>query len=158
VLGQEENGVEDDPVIPGSAWVWLECGQERFEDDDLIFGKISWVGLHQKFKSTRFGCCAFRSSGTNSNRLYKDTNGNKLVDAGDHRCIPNRRSRRLGASSTAESQRQFRSETGRQCDLTRDGTANNRDGFHSRHARDVLGCESMKPKRFHPARVCARLG
>jgi hypothetical protein len=37
---------------------------------DLIFGKISWVGLHRKFKPTRFAYRAIRSSDTNSNRLY----------------------------------------------------------------------------------------
>jgi hypothetical protein len=35
----------------------------------LFFGKISWVGLHRKFKPTRFALDVFMSSGTNSNRL-----------------------------------------------------------------------------------------
>jgi hypothetical protein len=68
VWGQED-GVEDDPVIPGSAWVWLECGQERVEDGDLFFGKIGWVGLHRKFKPTRFAYHVIKSSDTNSNRF-----------------------------------------------------------------------------------------
>jgi hypothetical protein len=69
VVEHVKYGVENQPVIPLSSWVRLEGGQERLEEGDLFFGKISWVGLHRKFKPTRFTFGVIRSSGTNSNRL-----------------------------------------------------------------------------------------